>query len=110
MKKLKKQKLARENSKRKAVNYSTDKPNSKPPPGDKSLGIDPDIRFYKTEDGYLTEEVQEEEILTMHDKILTATKKNIVKRKFPYIDTFENQGPSVVRAMKNIAVRVFEHL
>ena len=31
-------------------------PNIKPPPGDKTLGIDPDIRLYKIEGGDKTEE------------------------------------------------------
>ena len=31
----------------KTVKNSTDKPNSKPQPGDKDLGIDPFTRFYE---------------------------------------------------------------
>ena len=30
----------------------------KPPPGDKTHGIEPDIRFYELEDGDNTEEVE----------------------------------------------------
>ena len=40
----------------KIVKASTSKPNSKPPPGDKTLGIDPDIHFNKIEDSSNTEE------------------------------------------------------
>ena len=43
----------------KTVKASAAKPNGKPPPGDKSLGFDPYIRFYEIEDGYKTEEVEE---------------------------------------------------
>ena len=41
----------------KIVVAATDKPNNKPPPGDKSLGINTAIRFYDIEDGDNTEEV-----------------------------------------------------
>ena len=40
----------------KTVKDSTAKPNNKAPPGDKTIGIDPDIRFYETEDGDKTKE------------------------------------------------------
>ena len=46
----------------------------------------------------------------MRYKSLTATKQNIIKMKFPYIDTFNHQGSAVVRAMRNLTVGVFEHL
>ena len=46
----------------------------------------------------------------MHDKILTATKKNLVKSNFTYIDMFDHQGPTVVHAMRDLTSRVFEHL
>ena len=39
----------------KIVKVSTPKPNIKPLPGDKTLGFDPDIRFYEIEDGDHTE-------------------------------------------------------
>ena len=39
----------------KTIKASTDKPNSKPPPGDKTLGIEPVVRFYEIEDGDNTE-------------------------------------------------------
>ena len=38
----------------KKLMYSTDKPNCKPMPGDKTQGIDPEIRFYKIEYGNKT--------------------------------------------------------
>ena len=42
--------MARTISKRNTAKDSTDKPLDKPPPGDKSLGLDPDINFYEIED------------------------------------------------------------
>ena len=39
-----------------------------------------------------------------------ASKKNFVKRKFPYIDTFDHEGPAVISATHNLTVGVFEHL
>ena len=36
--------------------------------------------------------------------------KNLVKRKLPYIGTFNHEGPTVVSAMRNLTVGVFEHL
>ena len=38
-------------SKRNPAKASTAKPSGKPPPGDKSFGIEPAIRFYDIEDG-----------------------------------------------------------
>ena len=43
----------------KTVKASTANPNGKPPPRDKTLEIDPEILFYKTEDGDKTEELGE---------------------------------------------------
>ena len=39
-----------------------------------------------------------------------ASKQNLMKRKFPYIDTFDHNGPVVIGAMHNLTVGVFEHL
>ena len=33
-----------------------------------------------------------------------------MKIKFPYINTFDQEGSVVIRAMRNIMARVFEHL
>ena len=60
--------------KMKIVKASTSKRNGKPPPGDKSLGIDSSIRFYEIEDSDNTEEAEESEILVIHDVNLPATK------------------------------------
>ena len=38
---------------------STSKPNGKPPPGDYTLVLDPDIRFYEIEEDNKTEEGEE---------------------------------------------------
>ena len=40
----------------KTVKASTEKPNGKPPPGDKSLDLEPDIHIYEIEDGDKTED------------------------------------------------------
>ena len=61
-----------------------------PPPVDKTLGLESFIRFYELEDGENTEELEEAEILVIHDSSLVASKKNLVNRKFPYIDTFNH--------------------
>ena len=49
-------------------------------------------------------------MLIMNDKILTATKQNLAKMKFPFIDMFDHTGPYVVHAMRGLIVGVFEHL
>ena len=89
------------------VKASTTKPNGKPQSVDKLLGIEPDIRFYEIED---VEKGKEAEILVIHDLRLVETKKNIIKRKFPYIDTFNHRRPDVVRMMRDLPIEVFEHL
>ena len=43
-------------SKKISVNYSAAKPSRNPPPRDKTLGLDPEIRLYAIEDGDETEE------------------------------------------------------
>ena len=40
----------------KTLKASTSKPNDKPPYGDNTLGLEPDIRFYEIEDCDKTEE------------------------------------------------------
>ena len=39
-----------------------------------------------------------------------VSKKKLVKRKFPYIDTLDHEGPTVVRTMRDPTSGVFEHL
>ena len=39
-----------------------------------------------------------------------ASKQNLVKRQFPYIDTFDHEEPVVINAMRDLTVGVFEHL
>ena len=36
--------------------------------------------------------------------------KNLVKRKLPYIGTFNHEGPTVVSAMRNLTVGVFDQI
>ena len=78
--------------------------------GDKSLSLEPSTRFYATENGDDTEEGEEAEILVIYDSSLASYKKNLVKRKFPYIDTFNHERPTVVGVMRDRNVVVFEHL
>ena len=82
----------------------------KPPPGDKTLGIEPAINFYTLEDVDYTAEGEEAEILFVHNSSLAASKKNRVTRKFPYIDTFNHAGPAVVNVMRDLTRGVFKHL
>ena len=91
----------------KTVKASTAKPNGKPPPRSKSLGIEPAILFYEIEGGDKTDKLEESEVLIMHDKSLVTTKKNLVKRKFPYINMFDHHGPDLVFAMRNLTVGFF---
>ena len=48
--------MARPISKINSAKDSASKPSGRPPPGEKSLGIDPAIGFYEIEDSYKTEE------------------------------------------------------
>ena len=97
-------------SKKISVKASSSKPLGVPPPGDKTLGIEPATLFYSIEDGYDTKEGEEAETLVIHDSRLAASNQNLVKRKFPYIDAFDHEGPAVVSAMRDLTVEVFEHL
>ena len=82
----------------------------KPSPGDKTFGIDTDIRFYAIEYDDETEEGEESEILVVYDSSLAGSKQNLVKRKFHYIDTFNHEGPIFISAIRDLTVRVFDHL
>ena len=66
--------------------------------------------LYAIEDGDDTEEGQEAEILVINDSSLAAYKQNLGKRKFPYIDMFNHEGPKVISAMRDLTAGVFEHL
>ena len=102
--------MAKNISKKVSVKDSSAKTLGKTPPGDKTLGLDPEIRFYAIEDGDDTEEGEEAEIIVIHESSLTASKKNLVNRKFPYINTFDHECPTVVSAMRDLTAGVFEHL
>ena len=39
-----------------------------------------------------------------------ATNKNLIKREFPYINTFDHDGPAVIIAMRDLMVVVFEQI
>ena len=49
-------------------------------------------------------------MFVIHNSSLTASKKTLIKRKFPYIDTFDQEVPYVIRAMCNLTAVVFKHL
>ena len=55
---------------------------SNPMPRNKILWVDPSVICYKTEDGDKTEELNEEEILVIHNSSLVAKNQNLVKRRF----------------------------
>ena len=52
---------------KKSTKELTAKPNGKPPPGNKTLDLDPYIWLYEIEDVYKTKEREETEILFIHD-------------------------------------------
>ena len=79
-------------------------------PRDKTLGLDPAIRLYAIEDSGYTEKVEEAEILVFCNSSLESSKKNLVKSKFPYIDTFDHEGPAFISGMRDITVGVFDCL
>ena len=97
-------------SKKISVHASAAKPLVKPPPGDKTLGLEPAIRFYSIEDGDETEEVEEAEILVIHNSSLKLSKKILVKRKFIFINMFSHEGPAVINSMHDRTVVLFKHL
>ena len=78
--------------------------------GDKKTGLEPATRFYEQEYGDKTEEGEESEILINHDKSLTASKQNLVKKNFHYIDTFDHVGLTLVIAMNDLTIIVFDNL
>ena len=84
--------MAKSVSKKISSKASAAKPSGKPPPGDKSFGLDPDIRFYDIEDKDETEKEEESEILVVYESSLAASKQNLVKRQFPYIYAFDHEG------------------
>ena len=87
-----------------SVKTSAYNPLGRPPPGNKTLGIEPVVLFHAIEDSENTEEEKEVEILVIYNIILTASNQNLVYRKFPYIDTFDNEGPTIVDAMCDLTV------
>ena len=97
-------------SKKSSVKALVAKPSCKPPPGDKTFGVDTAIRFYALEHGDETKKWEEAEILVVYDSSLAASKQKLAKRQFPYIDMFDQEGPIVISAMHDLTVGVFEHL
>ena len=97
-------------SKKSSVKASATNPSGKPPPGDKTIGLDPEIRFYAIEDSDDTEEGEQAEIIVIYYSSLSTSKQNLVKRKFPYIFTFDHEGPTVVIVICNLTVGVIYHL
>ena len=39
-----------------------------------------------------------------------ATKRKLINRKFPHINTFDHEVPTVVNAMHDLTIVIFEHL
>ena len=94
----------------KPVKASAANNNGKPPPGDKTLGVDPDIRFYEIEDGDKTEEVEESEILVVHYSSLASFNKSLFKRKFPWVEMFYYEVPTMINVICYAKVGVFENM
>ena len=46
----------------------------------------------------------------VYNSSLGVSKQNLVKRQFPYIDTFDHEGPVVINAIRNLTVGVSEYL
>ena len=59
----------------KTVKASTSNLDGKPPPRDKTLGVEPEICSYKIEDGDKTEEVEEAEIIVVNNSSPTIHKQ-----------------------------------
>ena len=74
----------------KTVKASTSNLDGKPPPRDKTLGVEPEICSYKIEDGDKTEEVEEAEILVINDSSLTLYNQNLVKSRFHFGNIFDH--------------------
>ena len=74
----------------------------KPPHGDKTLGLEPEICFYTLEDVDDTAEIEEAGIIVVHDSSLTVSKQNLVKKKLPYIDMFNHLVPALFNAMRDL--------
>ena len=71
------------------------------------MGIDPAIRFRDIEDVHETKKVEEADILVVYDSSLAESKQTFFKRQFQYIDTFDHEGPVVIKAMHNLTFGVF---
>ena len=97
-------------SKKSFIKASADKPLVNPPPRDKTCGLEPDIRFYEIEEDDDTEKGEEAEILVIYDSILAVSNQNLVKRQFPCINIFGHEGPVVINAVRDLTVKVFDHL
>ena len=39
-----------------------------------------------------------------------ASKKNLVKGQFPYIDMFDHERPLVINAIRDLTIGLFDHL
>ena len=101
--------MVKTTSKKIYVKASAAKPTCKPPPGYTTSGIKPTTRLYAIEDCDKTKEAEESEILIIHDSSLTVSKQNLVKSKFPYIDTFDQKETAVVSTIRDLTSSVFDH-
>ena len=94
-------------SKKISVKASASKPLGKPLPGDKTLVLEPAIRYYTLEDGDENSEGEEVEIIVVHYSNFAVSKQNLVKREFPYISTFNHEGPALANTMRDLNRGVF---
>ena len=97
-------------SKKIYVEASAAKTTSKPLPRDKTPGLEPTILLYDIEDGDKNKEGEYAEIIGIQEWSLAVSTQNLVKIKFPNINTFDHEEPEVVRAMRDLTTVVFEHL
>ena len=110
LKKSKIQSTSKTICKKISVKVSVAKPSVKPLPGYTTLWLEPEIHFYKIKDVDKTEKGYEAEILVVRDSILAVSKQKLVKGKFPYIDTFDHEGPAVLITIYDLNSEVFENI
>ena len=79
-------------------------------PGYKRPRIEPDIHFWTVEGNDNSDSGDEAVIHVKIDKSRASTKKYLKRITFPVNKSFYYQKPRVVRMLRKIMVRVFEHL
>ena len=74
--------MAKTISKKSSVKASSEKPSGKPLPGDKTFGIEPDIRFYAIEDRDNTENEKKQKSLLLTTQALRHISKTLSRGIF----------------------------